>query len=135
MDKLQTYSPLAGRFFLTLIFLMSGATKITGWSGTAGYMAAKGMPMVPFFLTMAIILELGGGLAILLGYKARLGALALIVFTIPATLLFHNPWAVPADQMQIQMIMFMKNLAIIGGLLLIIGFGAGPISIDDKRGA
>jgi len=133
MDKLQSYSPVIGRILLTLIFFMSGLHKITDWESSAGYMASKGMPAVSFFLGMAIILEIGGGLSVLLGYKARLGALALIIFVIPATFLFHNFWAMPAEQQQIQMILFMKNLAMIGGLLFVVAFGAGQISLDNRK--
>jgi putative oxidoreductase len=113
-----------------MIFLVSGMGKIGGWEQTASYMASKGMPMIPFFLVASIIFEIAGGLSVLLGLKARVGALALIVFLVPTTLIFHNFWALSGMDRQMQMIMFMKNLAIMGGLLLVINFGAGPLSID-----
>lgn len=118
---------------MALIFLISGLGKIFDWQGTAGYMASKGMPLIPFFLLGAIVLELAGGLAVLLGFKARIGALLLIVFLIPATLIFHNFWTLTGMERQIQMIMFLKNLAIMGGLLLVVGLGPGPLSLDEKR--
>jgi len=119
---------LAGRILLSTIFLMSGLGKLTNFTGTQQYMANYGMPMTKFFLICAIILEIGGGLSILLGYRAKWGALALVIFLIPATLIFHTRFS---DQ--IQMIMFMKNLAIMGGLVLIATQGAGPLSIDAIR--
>jgi putative oxidoreductase len=119
---------LMGRILLSAIFLMSGLGKLTNFTGTQQYMANYGMPMTKFFLICAIILEIGGGLSILLGYRAKWGALALVIFLIPATLIFHTRFS---DQ--IQMIMFMKNLAIMGGLVLIATQGAGPLSIDAIR--
>jgi putative oxidoreductase len=106
---------------------MSGLGKIANFSGTQQYMAAYGMPMTSLFLIGAIILEVGGGLSILLGYKAKWGALALIIFIIPATLIFHTNFS---DQTQ--MIMFMKNIAILGGLVLIVANGAGSLSLDNR---
>jgi putative oxidoreductase len=133
MNQGNRFVPLLGRILLALIFLISGLGKIFDWQGTAGYMASKGMPLIPFFLLGAIVLELVGGLAVLLGFKARIGALLLIVFLIPATLIFHNFWTLTGMERQIQMIMFLKNLAIMGGLLLVVGLGPGPLSLDEKR--
>lgn len=124
---------LIGRVLLSLIFVLSGFEKITGWSETSAYMASKGMPAVPFFHVMAILFELGGGLMVLLGYRARLGALALVVFVIPTTLIFHNFWALEDSQQQLQMIMFLKNLSMIGGLLMVAAYGAGVFSLDSRR--
>lgn len=132
MKSLERYLPLAGRILLSLIFVMSGLSKVGGWNDTAGYMASKGMPLIPVFLVGAILVEVLGGLSVLLGFKAKLGAVALAVFLIPATLTFHNFWAYQGMEQQVQMSMFMKNLAIMGGLLLVIGFGAGPLSLDAR---
>jgi len=93
-------------------------------------MADKGMPAVPVFLVGAILCEIGGGLSLLLGCKARLGALLLFLFLIPTTLVFHNFWDYQGAEQKMQMINFMKNLAIMGGLALVVGFGPGPISVD-----
>ncbi len=120
-------------FFLALIFIVSGINKIMDWDGTAGYMASKGMPMVPLFLLGALVFELVGGLSVLLGFKARMGAILLIIFIVPATLIFHNFWTLEGMERQIQMMMFMKNLAILGGLLLVLGLGPGPASLDEKK--
>ncbi len=134
MQAVEQFGPVVGRILLALIFVMSGFGKITGWEGTAGYMASVGMPVVTLFLIGAIVLEIGGGLSLILGFKARWGALALIVFTIPATVLFHNFWAMEGADAFINRIMFMKNLAMTGGLLMVMAFGAGPLSIDARSG-
>lgn len=133
MELFNRLAPLAGRIFLTLIFVSSGVGKIFQWDGTAAYMVAQGMPLVPYFLFGAIVLELAGGLSVMLGFKARLGAVALLVFLLPATFIFHAFWALPEAEQQIQMIMFMKNLAIMGGLLMIVGRGAGPFALDNRK--
>ncbi|MBI4209826.1 MAG: DoxX family protein [Deltaproteobacteria bacterium] len=133
MNKtLESLATLTGRLFLSAIFMMAGFGKIMDLSGTSAYMASQGMPLVPFFLAMAIIFELGGGLSLLIGFKTRWGALALIAFLIPTTLIFHNFWADPPDQRQLQMIMFLKNLAILGGLLTVLAHGPGSMSIDSR---
>lgn len=133
MEKLERFAPLVGRILLAQIFLASGLNKIGAWEQTAGYMASKNMPLVPLFLVAAILFEVGGGLSVALGYKAKLGAAALIIFLIPASLIFHNFWTYQGIEQQVQMIMFMKNLAIMGGLLLVIGLGAGPLSLDSRK--
>lgn len=133
-DALRRYLPLPARVMLSFIFVSSGANKVMDWSGTAAYMEGHGMPAVPFFLLMAICFQVGGGLMVLTGFRARLGAAALIVFLIPATLIFHAFWAVPEEEQQQQMIHFMKNLSILGGLLMVAGLGAGGCSFDARRG-
>ncbi len=107
--------------------------KVFGWSGTAAYMTARGMPAVPLFLAGAVVIEIGGGLSVLLGYRARLGALALIVFTVPTLFVFHNFWSYPPAEQQVQMVMFLKNLALIGGLLMVAALGAGAYSLDRNK--
>ena len=124
---MHRYLPLLGRILLGLIFVMSGANKITGFDGTQQYMAAQGMPATAFFLTGAIAVEILGGLSVILGYRGRLGAAALILFLIPATLIFHTDFS---DQTQ--MIMFLKNLSIMGGLLLVTAYGTGPLSLSAQ---
>lgn len=137
MDKLceavKQYGPLVGRILLSLMFIISGWGKLTGFAGTAGYMASKGMPFPELLLVVAIIVELGCGLMLLVGWKTRFAALAIFLFIIPATLVFHNFWAVDAAQAQGQMIHFMKNLTIMGGMLYVMAFGAGPLSLDARK--
>jgi len=129
---IDKFGPLAGRILLSLIFLQSGLNKISGFTGTAGYMASKGLPMAEALLVVTIIIEVGAALLIVTGYKARLGAAALFLWMIPVTFIFHNYWAMPADQQMIQQIMFMKNLSLMGGMLYVMAFGSGPMSVDKK---
>jgi len=117
---------LLGRLLLAQIFLVAGVEKILDPAGTQAYMASKGMPMTGLFLLAALAFELGGGLSLLFGFRARWGALALVVFLIPTTLIFHTVFSDPVQQ-----VMFMKNLAIMGGLLMITAFGPGRFSIDE----
>jgi putative oxidoreductase len=131
-DTIEKFGPLLGRILIALIFLLSGFGKITGFAGTAGYMASKGVPMVDVLLAITIVIELGGALMIIAGFKARLAAVALFLWMIPVTFIFHNFWAAPADQAMIQQIMFMKNLSIMGAMLYIAAFGSGPMSADKK---
>jgi putative oxidoreductase len=132
MQNLQPLGLLAGRILLALIFIIAGFGKITGFAGTAGYMASKGIPMAEVLLVPTIIIELGGGLLLAVGYKARWAALAIFLFIIPTTLIFHAFWSVDPAQMQMQMIQFQKNLAIMGGMLYVVVHGAGPWSIDKS---
>ena len=129
---INKFGPLLGRILLALIFLLSGIGKIGGFAGTAGYMASKGLPMVEVLLAITIVIEIGAALMLILGWKAKLGAAALFLWMIPVTILFHNFWAMPADQQMIQQIMFMKNLGLMGGMLYIMAFGSGPLSVDKK---
>lgn len=128
-----TACPLIGRILLSVIFVMSGVHKITAWSDTADRMSSEGMVMVPMWLAAAMLVEICGGLSILLGWWSRVGAIALIIFLIPTTVIFHDFWTYEGQQQQMQMINFMKNLAILGGLFLLVGYGAGPWSIDERR--
>jgi putative oxidoreductase len=110
---------LVGRFFVSVIFLMSGFQKLTAYSGTVEKIAAQGIPLATLAAAGAILFELAGGLSVLTGYKSQLGSVLLILFIIPATLFFHDFWNFPADQVQGQMIHFLKNLSILGGLLVL----------------
>lgn len=126
---MERYIQVIARFFLSVIFLRSGITKIFGFVATQGYMASKGIPenLTGFLLVLTIVVEIVGGISVLVGYRAKWGALALCGFLIPATLIFHFDFA---DN--IQVIQFFKNLAIMGGLLLIYAQGPGPISFDTN---
>lgn len=132
MESIQRFGPLIGRVLLASIFVISGFGKISGFEGTSGYIASKGLPM-PDLLTMGTIaVEMLGGLMVMVGWKARWGAAALLLFTALATVLFHNFWAVPPEQVQNQTINFMKNISIIGGLFYVLAFGSGPYSLDKN---
>lgn len=129
----QQYGPLIGRLLLANLFIVAGFKKITGFAGTAGYMAAK-MPsldpnLIKIMLVLTIAIELGGGLMILVGWQARWIATIIFLWMIPVTYLFHAYWGLPPDQMQMQFIQFQKNLAIMGALLLIVAQGSGPYSL------
>ena len=123
---------LFGRILLALIFVVSGISKITGFAGTAAYMASKGLPMVQVLLPLAIAAELGGGLLLALGWKTRWAALVLFLFLIPTTLIFHQFWGIEPKLAQMQQIHFLKNVAIMGGMLMVIAGGAGAWSLDRK---
>jgi putative oxidoreductase len=122
------------RILIALLFVLAGFGKLTGLEGTAGYIASQGLP-APMVLAFASgALELVAGLALALGWHARIAAGALAAFTLAATLIFHAFWSFPADQAFVQQLMFMKNLAIVGALLFVVSVGAGPASVDQRRG-
>ena len=130
----QRFGPILGRMLFAALFIPAGVHKIIGFSGIAGYMASKGLPMVDVLLVLTIIIELGGGLMLLLGWHARLAALTLALFLIPVTVIFHPYWNIEdAQQMMTQQSMFMKNIAIIGGLLCITGLGSGKFSLKAAK--
>ena len=133
--KIQDSAALLGRILLALIFIISGYGKITGYAGTAGFMASKGLPMVALLLPLTILVELGGGLLIALGWKARWAAAVVFLFLIPVTLVFHNPAGLDAAAAQGQMIHLLKNLSIMGGMLGLFAFGPGGFSLDARQGA
>jgi putative oxidoreductase len=130
MNVLNRYGPLAGRILIALIFVLSGFGKVMGFEGTVGYIASKGLPLPQLAAIGAIIIELGGGFMLVFGWRARWAAAALLVFTAFAALIFHNFWAVPPDQAQNQMIHFMKNISMMGGLLYVLVHGSGPLSLS-----
>jgi putative oxidoreductase len=130
MNGTKDWAALLGRILLAGIFVISGFGKITGFEGTAGYIASKGLPLPQVLTVIAILIELGGGLAIVLGWKARWAALVLIVLMIVITPIFHGYWAAPPDEMMDQQIHFMKNVSILGGSLLLFAFGPGRYSVD-----
>jgi putative oxidoreductase len=121
-----------GRFFFALIFLMAGANHFS--RQTIGYAASQGVPLASIAVPLSGVLAIAGGLSILLGYRAKLGAWLIALFLVPVTLMMHKFWTVQDPMMaQIQMILFMKNVAMLGGALLISQFGAGPFSLDARR--
>jgi putative oxidoreductase len=128
MDRLSSAGMLVARILLSSIFLISGVKKVFAFSATQGYMAQYGMKMTGLFLVLAILLEVGGGLSVLLGYFPRLGALALFLFLVPTTVVFHRDFANPA-----QVIQFEKNVAIMGGLLALLSAGGGGFVLRRKK--
>ena len=123
---------LIGRIFLAVIFLVSGFGKIGGFEGLIGQIASKGFPVPEAFAAATVAIELGAGLMLVFGWKARWAAFLLAVFSAVVTVFFHNFWAMPEAQKAMQEIQFMKNLAVIGGLLMVIAFGPGRLSIDKR---
>lgn len=126
---------LVARVLLALIFVMFGFSKLTGLQGTAGYIGSVGLPAPMLLAVAAGVVELVAGVLIIVGWQARWAALSLAGFTAVATVLFHNYWAMPAEQQMTQQLMFMKNVSIIGGLLVLFAFGAGSLSLDARRKA
>ncbi len=121
-----------GRTILGAFFLLAGVNKIGGFAGTAGYIASQGLPMPEVLAAATIALEVLAGIALILGFKTRIAAFLLAGFTILASVLFHAYWAMPADQAYVQQLMFMKNMAIAGGLIFIWAAGAGGLAIDEE---
>jgi putative oxidoreductase len=123
---------LLGRLLIAYLFVPSGFGKLMGFAGTVGYIASKGVPLPEVCAAIAVIAELGLGLLLLFGWKARWAALGMAVFVAVITPIFHNYWAVPEAQMYMQKLNFTKNIAIIGGLLAFAAFGAGRFSVDAR---
>ncbi len=126
-----------GRVLLSAIFLMSAlGNKIPKFQDVAGYMSSEGVPTPQLMLVGAIVFLIAGSLSVILGYKARWGAVLLIIFLVLATYYFHDFWTFSdAQERQMQMIQFMKNMALTGAMLMIVGQGAGPLSLDEKLNA
>jgi putative oxidoreductase len=133
MTPAQNAMALIGRVLLAWLFVPAGWGKIMGFSGTAGYIASKGIPFPEVCAALAVAAELGLGLMLLFGVKARWAALGLAIFVAVITPLFHNYWALPEAQQMMQKQAFNKNLAILGGLLLVTAFGPGAFSIDGRK--
>ena len=135
LNTLQNPLALVGRLLLALLFLPAGIAKLTGFAGTVGYISSVGLPMPQVAAALALTVEIVGGLALLAGFGTRLAALALALFTLVASLLFHNYWALPANQQFMQQLLFFKNIAVVGGLLTLAAWGAGAWSLDERRKA
>jgi putative oxidoreductase len=129
----QDLMALIGRVLLAWLFIPAGWGKIAGFAGTAGYIASKGLPLPEVAAALAIAAELGLGLLLLVGWQARWAALGLAIFVAVITPIFHNYWAMPEAQQMMQKQAFNKNLAVVGGLLVLTAFGAGRLSIDGRR--
>jgi putative oxidoreductase len=134
ISKLQNPLALLGRLLLSLLFITAGYGKLTHFTGTAGYIASHGLPVPELATVVAIVVELGGGLAVLFGFWTRYVAIVMAVFSVVTGLFFHNYWALPADQVANMQIHFWKNVSIAGGFLSLAAFGAGAFSIDAKMG-
>ena len=123
---------LVGRFLFAAIFLMSSFGHFS--NETIGYAASQGVPLAQIAVPVSGLIALAGGLSILVGYKAKIGAWLLVLFLVPVTFMMHRFWGISDQQAaQMQMIMFMKNISMLGGALLITQFGAGQVSLDSRR--
>ena len=125
-------SALIGRILIAAIFIVSGIAKLTDTTGTAGYMQAAGIPAPHTLAIIAGIAELAGGVSLVLGLLTRIGALGLIVYLAIVTLTMHAFWSFEGAEQKTQMVNFMKNLAIMGGLFTVMAFGPSRYSIDKK---
>ncbi|MCS6782805.1 MAG: DoxX family protein [Gloeomargarita sp. SKYBB_i_bin120] len=126
MASFQAWVSLVARVFLSAVFIRAGVTKILNPAGTQAYMAKFGVP--GWLLVPTIVVLLVGGISVLVGYRARWGAALLIGFLIPATLIFHTDF-----RQNLEVIQFFKNLALMGGLLLVVAYGSGPLSVERPR--
>ena len=131
-NALQNPLSLIGRLLLALLFLPAGINKVTGFAGTVGYIASAGLPLPTLGAIIALVVEIAGGLALIAGFGTRFAALVLAVFTLVASFFFHAYWAVPAAQQFVTQLLFMKNMAVVGGLLTLAAWGAGAWSLDAR---
>lgn len=134
MNDSQDVAALIGRTLLGLMFFVSGIEKIGAFADTTVYMASAGLPAVNVLLVLAILVELVGGGAICLGWRTRLAAAALLLFTVIVTMVFHRFWSMAPDQSVVQRLMFMKNVSVMGGLVLLFAFGPGTLSFHFVGG-
>lgn len=134
MNNVYTsYVSALARLLLALMFILSGFGKLTDITGTAGFVASGGIPFPTLVAVGVGVFELVGGIALVVGFQARLIGLLMALFTLVASVVFHAYWAAPADQQFITQLLFMKNVSVAGGLLLISALGAGPLSVDAAR--
>ncbi|MDE1554543.1 MULTISPECIES: DoxX family protein [Comamonas] len=132
-NSLQDTLALMGRILLAWLFVPAGFGKIAGFSGAVGYATSVGLPLPEVGVAVGLLIELVGGLMLLVGFMTRPAAVLLAFFTLVASFFFHAYWSLPADQAMMQQLMFNKNIAISGGLLAFAAFGAGRWSLDAKR--
>lgn len=131
--SVQNALDLAARLLFVVLFLPAGIGKLTGFSGTVGYIAAAGLPLPALGAAIAMVVEIAASLALLAGFGTRIAALVLAVFTLAASFFFHAYWAVPAAQAYVTQLLFFKNIAVAGGLLALAANGAGGWSLDARR--
>jgi len=128
----QNLLALLGRVLIAAMFVPAGFGKLTAFAGTVGYIASVGLPLPALGAVLAIVVELGAGIALLLGFQTRIAAVVLALFTLAASFFFHPFWAVPEAAKMVTTLLFTKNIAIVGGLLALAAFGAGRLSVDKR---
>lgn len=133
MRTVENVTNLVGRVLIAGLFLPAGFSKLMGFEGTVAYFSSLGLAIPAALAVAVIVIEILGGVTLLLGYKTRITAVILALFTLGASIIGHAYWSVPADQVFIAKLLFYKNIAIIGGLLILASAGSGQLSIDHKK--
>ena len=133
MNKYESILNVLGRIAIAALFLPAGLNKLMGMEGVTSYFASLGLPVVAVLVWVVIAIEVLGGVALILGYKTRLVAIGLAIFTVLASIVGHAFWAAPVDAAFIAQLLFFKNMAVTGGLLVLASSGAGSISIDGRK--
>lgn len=133
MNSMSDTFALIGRILIAWLFIPAGFGKIAGFSGAVGYAASVGLPLPEVGVAIGLVVELVGGILLLVGFMTRPAALVLALFTLVASFFFHAYWSLPADQAMMQQLLFNKNIAVVGGLLAFAAFGAGAFSVDAKK--
>ena len=133
--SLQNVTVLVGRILLGVLFIHAGLGKISGFDGAVGYIASQHLPLPTLVAVLTIAIEIGGGLALVVGFRARQAALLLAGFTLLAAFIFHAFWAAADAARTMQQINFLKNLSIAGGMLVLAAFGPGKLSLEPRRAA
>lgn len=134
LDGLKLPMVVAGRVLLALMFILAGVDKLMHIEGNTAFMASGGLPAWSALTVLVGLIELIGGLAVATGFHARWAALALALFTLAASLIYHRYWSLPAEQQMVQQLLFMKNLAVAGGMLVVAALGPGPASLGGQGG-
>lgn len=135
MNTYQSALNLIGRLLIVALFLPAGLGKISGFEGTLGYFASLGIPAPVFALVATIVIEVLGSIALIIGFQTRVVAVIMAIFTLVAAATGHAFWAAPADAVFIAQLLFFKNIAVMGGLLVLASAGAGNFSIDGRKAA
>ena len=131
-NAIQNPLNLIGRLLFVALFLPAGISKLTGFAGTVGYISSVGLPLPTLGAALALAVEILGSLALLAGFQTRIAALVLAVFTLVASVVFHAFWGAAPDQAFVQQLLFFKNIAVVGGLLVLAAQGAGDWSLDAR---
>ena len=131
-NSFQNPLNLIGRLLFVALFLPAGISKLTGFAGTVGYISSVGLPLPTLGAALALAVEILGSLALLAGFQTRIAALALALFTLVASVFFHAYWGAAPDQAFVQQLLFFKNIAVVGGLLVLAAQGAGGWSLDAR---
>lgn len=134
-DSSSGVTVLAGRILMSVVFLLSGTSKVLAYSNMVAYATAKGLPMAGVGIAVAAAIEILGGLALLTGFQVRIVSWILFLYLIPVSFTFHNFWTMQGMERMDNQIHFLKNFAIMGGFLILAANGAGPLSIDGARAA